>query len=83
MVCLDLSERGNHLLICLCAGFQSRTDAEQRRLGEEYANLNTANARDTFVKRYATWWTELARLPYFDLVRMITIDPMHNLLLGK
>jgi hypothetical protein len=51
MVCLDLSERGNHLLICLCAGFQSRTDAEQRQLGEEYANLNTANAHDAFVTK--------------------------------
>ncbi|KAG2365895.1 hypothetical protein BDR07DRAFT_1275829, partial [Suillus spraguei] len=27
-------------------------------------------------------WTELARLPYFDLVRQTIIDPMHNLLLG-
>ncbi|KIM79981.1 hypothetical protein PILCRDRAFT_89847 [Piloderma croceum F 1598] len=72
----------NELLRLWAEGFQSRTDAEQRRLGEEYANLNTANARDNFVKKYATHWTELAQLPYFDLVCMITIDPMHNLLLG-
>lgn len=32
---------------------------------------------------HATRWSELARLPYFHMVRMIVIDPMHNLLLGK
>jgi hypothetical protein len=27
-------------------------------------------------------YTQLARLPYFDLVDQIVIDPMHNLFLG-
>lgn len=63
-------------------GFRARTDAEHRRLGEQYANLKTPKARDDFVKKHATRWTELSRLPYFDTVRMIIVDPMHNLLLG-
>jgi hypothetical protein len=35
-----------------------------------------------FVKEHATRYTQLSRLPYFDLVRQIVIDPMHNLFLG-
>ena len=31
---------------------------------------------------YGTCWSELHRLPYFDLVRFTIIDAMHNLLLG-
>ena len=42
-----------------------------------------ADCPDDFVKQYATRWSELARLPYFDICRMIVIDPMHNLLLGE
>ncbi|KAF8840022.1 hypothetical protein BDN67DRAFT_996960 [Paxillus ammoniavirescens] len=35
-----------------------------------------------FFEQHGARWTELARLPYFDLVRHTIIDPMHNLLLG-
>ncbi|KAG1810292.1 uncharacterized protein HD556DRAFT_1223274, partial [Suillus plorans] len=35
-----------------------------------------------FVKEHATRYTQLAHLPYFDLVEQIVIDPMHNLFLG-
>ncbi|EDR11390.1 uncharacterized protein LACBIDRAFT_323939 [Laccaria bicolor S238N-H82] len=63
-------------------GFRTRTDAEHRKAGEKYAHLKSASAREDFVKQYAARWSEFARLPYFDLVRMIVIDPMHNLLLG-
>ncbi|RXW14412.1 hypothetical protein EST38_g11447 [Candolleomyces aberdarensis] len=63
-------------------GFRARSDAEHRAAGERYANLTTNAARDDFVKQNAVRWSEFARLPYFDLVRCIVIDPMHNLLLG-
>lgn len=62
--------------------FPLRTHAEQLKLGKEYAQCTTQAARDEFVKTYASRWCELARLPYFDVCRMIVIDPMHNLLLG-
>ncbi|KII93303.1 hypothetical protein PLICRDRAFT_100818 [Plicaturopsis crispa FD-325 SS-3] len=64
-------------------GFRERTDAEQRRLGEEYLRCMTNADKAKFVKEFATRWSELSRLPYFDLCRMIVIDPMHNLFLGK
>lgn len=47
-----------------------------------YTYLETDSARDKYVTDHATRWSELARLPYFHMVRMIVIDPMHNLLLG-
>ena len=51
-------------------------------MGQEYAKCGSQSARDDFVRQHATRWCELARLPYFDVCRMIVIDPMHNLLLG-
>jgi hypothetical protein len=56
---------------------------EQRDLGERYRSLTTSNARKAFVKEHATRYTQLSRLPYFDLVEQIVVDPMHNLFLGK
>jgi hypothetical protein len=63
--------------------YPQRTDAEQRKLGEEYRNLTSKTARQKFVKDNATRYTQLSRLPYFDLVQQTVIDPMHNLVLGE
>lgn len=63
-------------------GFTERTDMQHRFLGERYAGKTSQSSRDAYVQEFATRWSELARLPYFDMVRCIVIDPMHNLLLG-
>ncbi|KAJ2929408.1 hypothetical protein H1R20_g7676, partial [Candolleomyces eurysporus] len=63
-------------------GFNPRHDYEHRMHGKTYANLTSAKAREDFTKSNAARWSEFARLPYFDMVRSIIIDPMHNLLLG-
>jgi hypothetical protein len=62
--------------------FRPRTNEEHRRLGEEYRRLSTITARKSFVKSYATRYTQLSHLPYFSLTEQIVIDPMHNLFLG-
>jgi hypothetical protein len=62
--------------------FRARTNEEHRRLGDQYRELRTPYARAKFVKDYATRYTQLSRLPYFNLVEQIVIDPMHNLFLG-
>ncbi|KAF8887304.1 hypothetical protein BD779DRAFT_1470716 [Infundibulicybe gibba] len=62
--------------------FPPRTDAEQRRLGEEYRKLANKTAHINFVKVNATRYTQLSCLPYFNLVDQVIIDPMHNLFLG-
>ncbi len=48
----------------------------------EYQECATKSARETHAKAYATRWSELGRLPYFDMCRMVVVDPMHNLFLG-
>jgi putative ribosome biogenesis GTPase RsgA len=62
--------------------FKLRTNEEQCQLGDRYRELTTPTARKNFVKEHATRFTQLSRLPYFDLVEQIVIDPMHNLFLG-
>jgi hypothetical protein len=57
-------------------------DEEHRCLGEEYCKLVSPTAHKTFVKNHATRYMQLSRLPYFNLVEQIVIDPMHNLFLS-
>lgn len=71
------------LILANYAAFPARSDKQHRETGERYANLETKAQREEFVREHACRWTEFARLPYFDLVCMVVIDPMHNLILGK
>ena len=64
-------------------GFPARTDAEHREKQVVYAQCTSKSARDKFVKVHATRYSELSRLPYFNMIPMIVIDPMHNLFLGN
>lgn len=63
--------------------FRKRTNASHRRLGAKYAKITNKAKREEFVKKEGTRFSQLSRLPYFDLVRGIVIDPMHNLILGE
>jgi hypothetical protein len=63
-------------------GFAARTHEEQVKLAQQYAGTQGKTAQAAFITAHATRWFEFARLPYFDVCRMIIIDPMHNLLLG-
>ncbi|KAJ7914136.1 hypothetical protein B0H13DRAFT_1873214 [Mycena leptocephala] len=47
--------------------FPARTNTEHRRLQKEYLRCTTKSARDAFVKQNAARWSELHRLPYFNL----------------
>ncbi|KAG2052952.1 hypothetical protein BDR06DRAFT_972639 [Suillus hirtellus] len=62
--------------------FKAWTNKEHCELGEQYRNLTTANARKNFVKEFATRYMQLSRLPYFNIVEQVIIDPMHNLFLS-
>ncbi|KAI1783783.1 hypothetical protein LXA43DRAFT_1067338 [Ganoderma leucocontextum] len=62
--------------------FRTRTDAQHRAYMAQYVQCKTKADCDDFVRTYATRWSELSRLPYFDMCRMIVIDPIHNLFLG-
>lgn len=71
------------VLILSGIAFQARTNAEHRRQCGEYAALKTEAARKAYTKAHAVRFTQLARLPYFDIVRQVVVDPMHNLYLGE
>ncbi|KAG1789811.1 uncharacterized protein HD556DRAFT_1311011 [Suillus plorans] len=50
---------------------------------ELFGHKQMKNNRNlNFVKEHATRYTQLSRLPYFNLVEQIVIDQMHNLYLG-
>jgi hypothetical protein len=60
-----------------------RRDSSQHRenaLGWRRCNSNAARKR--FVKQTGVRWSELLRLPYFDPICFIIVDPMHCLFLG-
>lgn len=71
-------------LTCIEA-FTPRTHDSQLEEGLEYAEAGkkSGKAAADYAKAHATRWTELLRLPYFNVCRMIIIDPMHALLLGE
>ena len=56
---------------------------EHHQLGEDYSKLQTLNVWKNFVKEYATRYSQLSQLSYFNLVEQIVVDPMHNLILSQ
>ncbi|KIK79761.1 hypothetical protein PAXRUDRAFT_36357 [Paxillus rubicundulus Ve08.2h10] len=62
--------------------FKPQTNQEQCNLSEHYHKLMNPTQKKNFVKEHATCYTQLAHLPYFNLIDQIIIDPMHNLFLG-
>lgn len=62
--------------------WQKRTHNQHLQQVAEVVAANTASKRDETEKKYGVRYSELLRLPYFDIVSFHVIDPMHNLLLG-
>ena len=48
----------------------------------KYKQARTAAQQQELEKAYGVRYSELLRLPYFDIVQYHVVDPMHNLLLG-
>lgn len=65
------------------SAFAPRTNHEHRTYMAQYRACRTPAAREEHARRTGTRWSELARLPYFDMCQMIAVDPMHNLFLGQ
>ncbi|KAG1609946.1 hypothetical protein G6F46_010396 [Rhizopus delemar] len=59
-----------------------RNNTQQRQ--EAYASLNATHITQqrTLQTDIGSKWSELHRPEYFDVVRLITVDPMHNLFRG-
>lgn len=63
-------------------GAISRSHQEVIQQADEYNRAPTKTAAATIAQKNGVRYSELLRLPYFDIVRMSTTDPMHTFLLG-
>ena len=62
--------------------FVIRDSAKHRQDVIGWRTCKSDAARKRFVKQTGVRWSELLRLPYFDPIRFIIVDPMHCLFLG-
>jgi hypothetical protein len=62
--------------------FICRDSSQHRENALGWRRCNSNAARKRFVKQTGVKWSELLRLPYFDPIRFIIVDPMHCLFLG-
>jgi len=62
--------------------FITRDSSQHRQNAIGCRRCNSDAARSRFAKQTGVRWSELLRLPYFDPIRFLTVDPMHCLFLG-
>ena len=62
--------------------FIARDSSQHRQNAIGWRRCNSDAAKTRFVKQTGIRWSELLRLPYFDPIRFLTVDPMHCLFLG-
>ena len=62
--------------------FIARDSSQHRQDAIGWRRCNSDAARTRFVKQIGVRWSELLRLPYFDPIRFLTVNPMHCLFLG-
>jgi hypothetical protein len=82
--------------VCLCTlkgrggGYENtnyekwkrRTDAECRENAERWRNADSDKNAENAFNDNGMRWSELLRLPYFDIAHFVVVDAMHNLFLG-
>ena len=59
-----------------------RSVEQHRKFGMNWKLATTQSKRHEIEQKYGVRYTELLRLPYFDTIRYVVVDPMHNVLLG-
>lgn len=64
------------------SSWPQRTVEQHREKGMSWRHSTTLANRQEIERKYGVRFTELLRLQYFDTVRFIVVDPMHNMLLG-
>jgi hypothetical protein len=65
-----------------CETWSWRTNEEWCTAATEYQACKSEDEKVTKFNKTGVRWSELLRLPYFDVTRCVVIDPMHNLFLG-
>lgn len=62
--------------------YSQRKHAKVLLQGQQYKQAQTKSEAKKIAQKNGVRYSQLLRLPYFDIVRMTTIDPMHTILLG-
>jgi hypothetical protein len=62
--------------------FKPKDALEHRKNAMIWKHQQTKEDRKQHVSRTHVRWSEMLRLPYFDPIRFLVVDPMHNLFLG-
>lgn len=75
-------ENGQHNFAGMNEQLIPRESSQHRENALGWRRCNSNAARKRFVKQTGVRWSELLRLPYFDPIRFLTVDPMHCLFLG-
>lgn len=60
----------------------TRSHQEVCKQAKEFMGASTKSKAAKIAQKNGVRYSELIRLPYFDIVRMTTVDPMHTFLLG-
>lgn len=60
----------------------ARTMSNHLKALEEIETATTLTEKTGLQKKYGAQYSELCRLPYFDIIKNHVIDPMHNMYLG-
>ena len=62
--------------------WELRSNEKHRKDVDKLNKCKTKTERERMESKFGCRYSELLRLPYFDPVRMLVLDPMHNLFLG-
>ena len=62
--------------------WEPRSIVSHRQHALAHKNCKTAQQQKLIEREYGCRYSILLELPYYDVVRMSVVDPMHNLLLG-
>ena len=65
-----------------CDHWEPRQTTLHKVFAEKVQDATTPTAKECLEKQYGLRYSILLALPYFDIVRYHTIDPMHNIFLG-
>ena len=64
------------------SGNRRRTHEEHKLNADIWKSKTVKSNQAAYAKEHGSRWSHLLRLPYFDCVRFLSIDPMHCFFLG-
>ena len=64
------------------SSWEPRTSKDHKYNAGKHKRATTKAAQKKIEHTYGARWSELFSLSYYDAIRFVVIDPMHNLLLG-